>query len=234
VRNALQVAGLVARYGHFQALFGIELVVAEGETLAVIGANGAGKTTLLKAVMGQVATEGSVTLGTTPLHRLRTDQRVRRGVTMVPEGRRLFASLSVAENLQVGAIKGRSGGWTVDAVQDLFPNLAALRDRPAGALSGGEQQAVAIGRGLMANPDVLLLDEISLGLAPVVVERLYDALAEIGRAGLAMVVVEQDVGQALRVAGRVLCLRAGRMVLSAPASEVTTDAVTDAYFGGGA
>lgn len=231
---ALRIGDLDAHYGHFQALFGIDLVVGEGETVAVIGANGAGKTTLLKAVMGQVTATGSVTLGESPVHDLRTDERVRRGVAMVPEGRRLFPSLSVAENLQVGAVRGREGTWTPDTVHDLFPHLAALRDRPAGALSGGEQQAVAIGRGLMANPDVLLLDEISLGLAPVVVERLYGALREIGKAGLTMVVVEQDVGQALRVAGRVHCLRAGRTVLTAAAAAVTTAMVTDAYFGGSA
>jgi branched-chain amino acid transport system ATP-binding protein len=173
-------------------------------------------------------------LGGSPLAVLRTDKRVRAGLSMVPEGRKLFPSLSVLENLQVGAVRGRSGPWSVDSVFDVFPALPGLRERPVATLSGGEQQAVAIGRGLMANPDVLLLDEISLGLAPVVIERLYDALLEIGKAGLTMVVVEQDVGQALRVAARVQCLRGGRTVLSAPASGVTTDAVVEAYFGGGA
>lgn len=228
----LQITGVNAYYGHFQALFDIDLLVADGETLAVIGANGAGKTTLLKAVMGQVATDGDMTLADAPLALLRTDERVRRGVSMVPEGRKLFPSLSVVENLQVGAVRGRSGPWSVDTVFDVFPALPRLRGRPVATLSGGEQQAVAIARGLMANPAVLLLDEISLGLAPIVVERLYDTLLAIGRTGLTMIVVEQDVGQALRVAARVHCLRAGRTVLAAPASAVTTDAVVLAYFGG--
>jgi branched-chain amino acid transport system ATP-binding protein len=234
VSATLQITGVNAFYGHFQALFGIDLVVAEGETLAVIGANGAGKTTLLKAVMGQVLAEGEMTLGDAPLAVLRTNERVRHGLSMVPEGRKLFPSLSVVENLQVGAVRGRVGQWSVDTVFDVFPALPGLRGRPVATLSGGEQQAVAIARGLMANPEVLLLDEISLGLAPIVVERLYDALLAIGKAGLTMIVVEQDVGQALRVASRVHCLRAGRTVLSAPASQVTTDAVVDAYFGGAA
>ncbi len=230
--NTLHISGVNAYYGHFQALFGIDLVVADGETLAVIGANGAGKTTVLKAIMGQVATDGEMTFGDASLADLRTDERVRIGLTMVPEGRKLFPSLSVLENLQVGAVRGRRGPWSVDTVFDTFPGLPKLRRRPVATLSGGEQQAVAIARGLMANPALLLVDEISLGLAPIVVEQLYDVLLNIGKAGLTMVVVEQDVGQALRVAGRVLCLRAGRTVLSAPASEVTTEAVVDAYFGG--
>ncbi len=232
-RPVLAVGDLDAHYGHFQALFGVDLTLAEGETLAVIGANGAGKTTLLKALMGQVHSTAEVELDGVSLASLRPHERVRRGISMVPEGRKLFPSLSVAENLLVGAAPGRPGPWSVDAVYDVFPNIPALRDRPAGALSGGEQQAVAIGRGLMANPSVLLLDEVSLGLAPVVVERLYAALAGIGRAGLSMIVVEQDVGQALALARRVHCLRAGRTVLAAPAAEVTTAAVTAAYFGGG-
>lgn len=229
----LAVTDLDAHYGHFQALSGITLTVREGETLAVIGANGAGKSTLLKAIAGLVgASAGTVELDGAAVHRLAPHQRVQRGISLVPEGRKLFPSLSVRENLVVGAASKRSGDWTVDAVYDVFPNVAALRDRPAGALSGGEQQAVAIGRGLMANPSVLLLDEVSLGLAPVVVERLYSSLAEIGRAGLTMVVVEQDVGQALEVAARVHCLRAGRTVLAAPSAEITAAAVADAYFGG--
>ncbi len=230
----LVVRDLGASYGHFQALSGIDLTVAAGETLAVIGANGAGKTTLLRAMAGLVTVTGAVDLDGEPLAAVPPHRRVARGISLVPEGRRLFPSLSVRENLTVGAASGRSGPWDVDAVHDLFPNLAALRDRPAGALSGGEQQAVAIGRGLMANPSVLLLDEVSLGLAPVVVERLYAALAQIGAAGMTMLVVEQDVGQALKLAARVHCLRAGRTVLTAAAADVTADAVTTAYFGGAA
>jgi branched-chain amino acid transport system ATP-binding protein len=234
--TSLSVRSLDASYGHFQALFGTDLSVGSGEAVAVIGANGAGKTTLLRAVMGLVPVPpgAGIELNSEDVTALRPHERVRRGLSLVPEGRKLFPSLTVRENLLIGGAPGRAGPWSVDAVFDLFPNVAALRDRPGGALSGGEQQAVAIGRGLMANPDVLLLDEVSLGLAPVVVDRLYAGLAAIGRAGLTMVVVEQDVGQALRLAGRVHCLRAGRTVLESAAAAVTADAVTAAYFGGGA
>ena len=239
----LRIRDLDAHYGHFQALFGIDLDVGAGEAVAVIGANGAGKSTLLRAVAGLVRLPPSarIELDGVALHTLRPHQRVRSGVSLVPEGRRLFPSLTVEENLLVArsaggaridtASLGAGGTWTLDAVYDLFPNVAALRHRPGGALSGGEQQAVAIGRGLMADPRVLLLDEVSLGLAPVVVDRLYAALATIAAAGMAMLVVEQDVGAALRLAGRVHCLRAGRTVLTAAAADVTSAAVTEAYFG---
>ncbi len=232
----LAVRDLDAYYGHFQALSGIDLQVEAGEAVAVIGANGAGKSTLLRAVAGLVAVPptSGIELDGASVTGLGAHRRARLGISLVPEGRRLFPSLSVQENLQVAATAAhgrRSGAWTLDAVYDLFPNVGRLRDRPGGALSGGEQQAVAIGRGLMANPRVLLLDEVSLGLAPVVVEQLYTALATIAGTGMAMLVVEQDVGAALRLAGRVLCLRAGRTVLAGAAAEVTAAAVTAAYFG---
>jgi branched-chain amino acid transport system ATP-binding protein len=235
----LHVRDLDAYYGHFQALSGVDLDVAAGEAVAVIGANGAGKSTLLRAVAGLVPQpEGShVELDGAALRGVPAHRRARLGISLVPEGRKLFGSLSVQENLLIAttAAGGRAGSrqWTLDAVYDLFPNVARLRDRPGGALSGGEQQAVAIGRGLMAEPRVLLLDEVSLGLAPVVVEQLYAALATIAASGMAMLVVEQDVGAALRLAGRVLCLRAGRTVLTGAAADVTADAVTAAYFGTG-
>lgn len=227
----LVVEGLHARYGEFPALSGVDLTVGDGEVLAVIGANGAGKSTLLGAVGGTVAATGGVELDGVPLQGLRPHERARRGIATVPEGRRLFPSLSVRENLLMGAIRGRTGPWTVDAVHETFPFVATLRDRPAGALSGGEQQAVAIGRALLANPRVLLLDEVSLGLAPAIVERLYRTLADLRSGAMAMVVVEQDVGQVLALADRVLCLRAGRPVLAAPAADVTAADVTAAYFG---
>jgi branched-chain amino acid transport system ATP-binding protein len=246
VSALLAVRGLDAYYGHFQALSGIELEVAAGEAVAVIGANGAGKSTLLKAIVGLVPAAGAarVELAGSPVQALPAHRRARLGISLVPEGRKLFPSLSVRENLLVAASaadgvdasgEGSSGDgrrrWTLDEVYDLFPTVGRLRDRPGGALSGGEQQAVAIGRGLMAAPRVLLLDEVSLGLAPVVVEQLYAALATIAATGMAMLVVEQDVGAALRLAGRVLCLRAGRTVLAGAATEVTAAAVTAAYFG---
>lgn len=238
----LAVRELDAYYGHFQALSGIDLEVDAGEAVAVIGANGAGKSTLLKAIVGLVPAAGAtrVELAGAPVQALPAHRRARLGISLVPEGRKLFPSLSVQENLLVAASAAAGGSgssgdgrrrWTLDEVYDLFPNVGRLRDRPGGALSGGEQQAVAIGRGLMAAPRVLLLDEVSLGLAPVVVEQLYAALATIAASGMAMLVVEQDVGAALRLAGRVLCLRAGRTVLAGAAAEVTAAAVTAAYFG---
>ncbi len=230
---SLEVRGLDARYGAFLALSGVDLTVGDGEVVAVIGANGAGKSTLLGAVTGQVdvGADSRIVLDGTPLTGLEPHRRARLGVSLVPEGRRLFPSLSVRENLAIGAVPGRSGPWDLAAVHDLFPHLGGLRDRPAGSLSGGEQQAVAIGRALLANPRVLLHDEVSLGLAPAVVERLYAALADVAAAGLSMVVVEQDVGQALRIAARVLCLRSGRPVLEGPADGITAADVTAAYFG---
>ncbi|MCO1653594.1 ABC transporter ATP-binding protein [Pseudonocardia humida] len=235
----LRVRDLDAYYGHFQALSGIELDVDAGEAVAVIGANGAGKSTLLRAIAGLVAQPAGahVELDGVELRGVPAHRRARMGVSLVPEGRKLFPSLTVRENLLIAAsaAAGRSRDgerrWSLDAVYDLFPNVGRLRDRPGGALSGGEQQAVAIGRGLMAEPRVLLLDEVSLGLAPVVVEQLYAALGTIAASGMAMLVVEQDVGAALRLAGRVLCLRAGRTALTGAASQVTAAAVTAAYFG---
>ncbi|WP_232664044.1 ABC transporter ATP-binding protein [Pseudonocardia sp. TRM90224] len=231
----LRLVDVDAWYGHFQALRGIDLTVHDGETVAVIGANGAGKTTLLRSVMGTVtlSPQSRVELAGVELGSRRPHERVREGVTLVPEGRKLFPSLTVRENLEIAATRAR-GRWDLDSVYDLFPNLPLLARRAAGSLSGGEQQAVAIGRGLVANPRVLMLDEVSLGLAPVVVERLYGALAEIASSGMTMLVVEQDVGQALRIAKTVLCLRAGATVLAAPAAEVTAAAVTAAYFGASA
>jgi branched-chain amino acid transport system ATP-binding protein len=242
VTSLLRVRDLDAHYGHFQALSGIDLDVGAGEAVAVIGANGAGKSTLLRAIAGLVAQPAGshVELDGVELRGVPAHRRARLGISLVPEGRKLFPSLSVQENLMIaataadGRAKDRGDGarrWTLDAVYDLFPNVGRLRDRPGGALSGGEQQAVAIGRGLMAEPRVLLLDEVSLGLAPVVVEQLYAALGTIATSGMAMLVVEQDVGAALRLAGRVLCLRAGRTVLTGAAAEMTADAVTAAYFG---
>ncbi|MET0188369.1 MAG: ABC transporter ATP-binding protein, partial [Pseudonocardia sediminis] len=214
---------------------GIDLEVGAGETVAVIGANGAGKSTLLRAVAGLVpVSRGSrIELDGADLTGLRPHRRVRAGVSLVPEGRRLFPSLTVEENLLVARPRTpRAGnGWTLDAVYDAFPNAAALRGRRAGLLSGGEQQAVAIGRGLMADPRVLMLDEVSLGLAPVVVEALYTALAAIAGSGTALLLVEQDVGAALRLARRVHCLRAGATVLTADAADVSYADVTAAYFG---
>ena len=228
----LSVEAVEARYGDFQALFGIDIEVNAGESVAIIGANGAGKSTLLRSIMGQVAVPaGRIVFEGEDLADVSANDRVGRGIALVPEGRRLFPSLSVRENLIIGSHAGRPGPWTVDKVVEALPLLERLLDRSSAKLSGGEQQAVAIGRALMSNPDLLLLDEVSLGLAPVVVRQLYGALSEIRAGGTTMVVVEQDIGQALAMADRVYCMLEGRVSLSGAVDEVDQSAITAAYFG---
>lgn len=230
--SLLEVKSVSTGYGSFQALFAVSLRVDEGETLAVIGANGAGKSTLLKTICGllhsgddQVRFDGRP-IGSLPAHR-----RVGLGISLVPEGRWVFPSLTVHENLLVGAHSRRTGPWTVSKVQELFPLLGRLMNKQAAHLSGGEQQALAIGRGLMANPRLLLLDEVSLGLAPIVVAELYRAIPEIAAAGTTLIIVEQDIGQAVAVADRLVCLLEGRVVLQGRPDEVTRDQISEAYFG---
>ncbi len=228
----LDVSGLDAWYGDFQALFDVSISVGEGEVVAIIGANGAGKSTLLRTIAGlQPRTSGSLTFDGAALAGVPAHRRVRLGISLVPEGRRIFPSLSVEENLLVGAQASRPGSWTVPAVLELFPLLGDKRRRGGGQLSGGEQQALAIGRGLMANPRLLLLDEVSLGLAPIVVRRIYEALPAIRAAGTTVVVVEQDIGQALRAADRVYCLLEGRVGLEGVPAELDRDQIATAYFG---
>ena len=228
----LRVERLDAWYGGFQALFDVSVSVAEGETVAIIGANGAGKSTLLRTVAGLLpATTGSVIFHGAELAGVPAHRRVALGISMVPEGRRIFPGLSVEENLLIGAQARRPGPWTVAAVLELFPLLGDKRRRGGGLLSGGEQQALAIGRGLMANPRLLLLDEVSLGLAPIVVRRIYEALPAIRAAGTTVVVVEQDIGQALRAADRVYCLLEGRVALEGAPAELDRGQIAAAYFG---
>jgi branched-chain amino acid transport system ATP-binding protein len=228
----LRVSGLDAWYGDFQALFDVSVSVAEAEVVAIIGANGAGKSTLLGTIAGLLPrTAGSVTFDGRELAGMPAHRRVALGISMVPEGRRIFPSLSVEENLLVGAQARRPGPWTVAAVLELFPLLADKRQRGGSQLSGGEQQALAIGRGLMANPRLLLLDEVSLGLAPIVVRRIYEALPAIRAAGITVVLVEQDIGQALGAADRVYCLLEGRVALESAPAELDRDQIAAAYFG---
>lgn len=223
---------LSAGYGDFQALFGVNLAVDAGETVAIIGANGAGKSTLLRAVMGQVrVTGGSIAYAGSSLGSLPTNRRVGLGISLVPEGRRLFPSLSVEENLLVGGHRSRDSRWTLESVLELFPLIRPLLGRPAANLSGGEQQAVAIGRSLMANPKLLLLDEVSLGLAPVVVKGIYEALPGVVASGTTVVLVEQDITLALRAADRVYCMLEGRVSLSGTPASLSREAITAAYFG---
>ncbi|MBR2656781.1 MAG: ABC transporter ATP-binding protein [Loktanella sp.] len=231
--NLLHVTGLTARYGDFQALYGVDLHLDAGEAIAIIGANGAGKTTLMRSIAGVLRNAPEmITLDGAPVGAARADEMLMQGVAMVPEGRRLFPSLSVEENLLIGAHARKvKGYWTLDKIYALFPILREKRRQPATSLSGGQQQMVAIGRALMSNPRVLLCDEISLGLAPVVIRDIYAALPQIRDSGAAVIVVEQDIGQALKVADRVYCMMEGRVTLSGLPSELSREAIHDAYFG---
>jgi branched-chain amino acid transport system ATP-binding protein len=228
----LEVDGLDAFYGDFQALFGVSMQVAAGSIVAVIGANGAGKSTLLKSIAGLMGARADairfagVAIGGGPAYRT-----VARGIALVPEGRRLFPSLSVEENLLIGGQLGRPGPWRLARIYELFPVLAERRTLPATALSGGQQQMVAIGRALMSNPKLLLCDEISLGLAPVVVRDIYAQLPAIVSEGAALVIVEQDIMQALAVSDHVYCLQEGRIALAGAARALTREAIAAAYFG---
>jgi branched-chain amino acid transport system ATP-binding protein len=228
----LEVRDLVVHHGQLRALDGISLQVRPGQVYGIIGANGAGKSTLLRTIAGlHHPTTGSVLFDGTDVTRLRPERRARQGIVMVPEGRRLFGSLSVQENLQVGAAYARSGPWTIERVYETFDWMRERRNQRAAQLSGGEQQTVAIGRALVANPRVLLLDELSLGLAPVVVQRIYGMLPQILATGLTVLLVEQDVSQALRVASRIHCLLEGQTTLAGNPADVTADQVEAAYFG---
>jgi branched-chain amino acid transport system ATP-binding protein len=231
----LEVRDLEVHHGQLRALQGISLRVRPGEVYAIIGANGAGKSTLLRTIAGlHRPTTGTVLLDGTDVTRVRTDRRAAQGIVMVPEGRRLFGSLSVEENLKVGASYARNGPWTIERVYELFGWMRERRGQRTAQLSGGEQQSVAIGRALVANPRVLLLDELSLGLAPVVVQRIYGMLPQILATGLTVLLVEQDVSQALRVASRVHCLLEGRTTLEGQPGDLTPERVEAAYFGLGA
>jgi branched-chain amino acid transport system ATP-binding protein len=229
----LETRGLTAFYGDFQALYGIDMRLQAGETIAVIGANGAGKSTFLKAIAGLLAgPAASVVFDGEPIGHRDAADIMRRGIALVPEGRRLFPSLSLEENLLIGQY-GRAvkGPWSLAAVYDLFPTLRERRQVPSSLLSGGEQQMAAIGRALMSNPRLLLCDEISLGLAPRVVADIYAALPRIKDSGASVILVEQDIVQALRVASRVYCFQEGRLSLAGRPDELTTEQIRAAYFG---
>jgi len=229
----LDITALDAFYGDFQALFGLDLALQRGETLAIIGANGAGKSTLLRAITGLVPTpHGSIVFDGRPIGARPAAEIMRLGIAMVPEGRKLFPSLTVEENLLIGTWGRKGEGrWTVPAVYELFPVLGERRRSPATALSGGQQQMVAIGRALMSNPRLLLCDEISLGLAPIVIRDIYAALPVIRAEGTTIMLVEQDIVQALAVADRVICLQEGRATLEGRPAELSREAIQHAYFG---
>ncbi|MFI0419657.1 ABC transporter ATP-binding protein [Spongiactinospora sp. 9N601] len=228
----LSIRDLTVYHGQLRAVDGLSLEVERGEVLAIIGANGAGKSTLLRAVAGlNPPASGSITFDGTDITRMPAHKRVPAGIALVPEGRRLFRSLTVEENLLAGAYRRRPGAWNLARVYELFPWMADRRAQNAAQLSGGEQQAVAIGRALLSNPALLLIDELSLGLAPVVVRRIYEVLPDIVTAGTTALLVEQDVSQAMRVADRLHCLLEGRSVLRGRPRELTPEQVEHAYFG---
>lgn len=232
----LKTQNLTAHYGDFQALFGVDIDLNEGETIAIIGANGAGKTTLMRSIAGVLMNDReTVSFDGQAIGNATADAIMAMGVAMVPEGRRLFPSLSVEENLLIGTYGRKTDGhWDLETVYDLFPILKERRSNPGTALSGGQQQMVAIGRALMSNPRVLLCDEISLGLAPVVIRDIYKAVPKVKEAGASLIVVEQDIGQAMQVADRVYCMMEGRVTLSGTPEDLSREAIHDAYFGAAA
>ena len=228
----LTIRQLDAFYGDFQALFGIDMHVAPSEIIAIIGANGAGKSTLMRSITGmqQNARDAVIFKGESIGH-LGADRIAYKGISMVPEGRQLFPSLSTEENLVIGGQTGRKGPWSLAAVYRLFPALEDLRRRPSTSLSGGQQQMVAIGRALMSNPELLLFDEISLGLAPIIIKDIYAALPRIIDEGMSAIIVEQDIARAIAVSDRAYCLQEGRVALEGASQALSREAISEAYFG---
>jgi branched-chain amino acid transport system ATP-binding protein len=229
----LQTRRLTAFYGDFQALYGIDTTLEKGETIAIIGANGAGKSTFLKAIAGLIqGAADSVLLDGSPIGARPAADIVKLGIALVPEGRRLFPSLTVEENLLIGGYGRKAPGpWTLDRVYALFPILKERRVSATPTLSGGQQQMAAIGRALMSNPRILLCDEISLGLAPIIIADIYAALPQIKAEGTSVVLVEQDIVQAMKVADRVYCFQEGRLSLTGRPRDLTRDQIHRAYFG---
>jgi len=228
----LAIEDLKAAYGDAKALHGVSLTLNKGETLALIGSNGAGKSTLLKCICGLVSNKsGKIGFKGEEISSLLANEIVKRGIALVPEGRRLFPSLSVEENLVLGGKVARKGEWNLNAIYGLFPILKEKRHQPSTALSGGQQQMVAIGRALMSNPELLLLDELSLGLAPIVIKDIYDLLPRIVGGGMSAILVEQDVTRALNSASHFMCLQEGRVSLQGAPHDHSREAITRAYFG---
>jgi branched-chain amino acid transport system ATP-binding protein len=232
VARLLETSALQAFYGDAQALFGIDFEIDAGELVAIIGANGAGKSTFLKTLTGLVpASRDAIRFDGESIGGLPPGDIVKRGIALVPEGRRLFPSLSVEENLLMGASAKRPGPWNLQRLYAMFPILEQKRDQPAPALSGGQQQMVAIGRALMSNPSVLLCDELSLGLAPIVIREIYAAMPNITAEGMTVVIVEQDVATAQQCSQRVYCFQEGRVSLHGRSDTLTREQISAAYFG---
>lgn len=230
--NALTVTGAEVFYDQFQALFEVSLEVDVGETVAVVGANGAGKTTLLRTIAGvmspkkgDVLYKGQSIVGQ-PAYKL-----CQLGIALVPEGRQIFPSLTVEENLLVGAYSARKGPWNLKAIYDLFPVLKERAKVGGTDLSGGQQQMLAIGRALMSNPELILMDEISLGLAPIIVKEIYQTIEKISQDGTSVILVEQDINRGLKAANRAYCLLEGKVSLSGYAADLNAEQIAKAYFG---
>jgi branched-chain amino acid transport system ATP-binding protein len=228
----LEVRNVVVHHGQLKAVDDVSFTLDDGEVLAMIGANGAGKSTLLRTIAGlHRATSGTIAVDGKDLSKMSPHRRVQTGISLVPEGRRLFSSMTLEENLRVGAYHARKGPFTIDRIYELFDWMPERRRQRAWQLSGGEQQAVAIGRALVANPRILLLDELSLGLAPIVIERIYAMVPDIVAFGVSILIVEQDVAQGVAVADRVHCLLEGRTSLIGVPADLTSEQIDHAYFG---
>ena len=232
-RPLLTAKNLVCHHGLLAALRGVSLTLEQGEVLSVIGANGAGKTTLMRTLAGaHRPTEGYILFNHNDVTLMPTYERVKAGIAMSPEGRRLFPDLTVKENLQIASENGQRGAWSLDSALDAFPQLVPLLDKEAGGLSGGQRQAAAIARALLSNPKLLILDEVSLGLSPVAVEGVYTSLEDIRDSRtMAMVVVEQDLNRALSFADKMMCISEGVVELAGKPTDFTRDQITAAYFG---
>jgi branched-chain amino acid transport system ATP-binding protein len=230
--SILSVKELDVRYGQFRAVRGVSFDIAKGEILALVGANGAGKTTLLRALSGaNPVHSGSIHLNGADITHMSSHKRVAAGLALVPEGRRLFLEMSIEENLALGRTVGRNGDWNIDRVFETFPNLVKRRHALTGTMSGGEQQATAIGRALMSNPDILIIDEVSLGLSPLVVDQVYASLGGLLKTGTTIILVEQDLTRAMAVADRAICMLEGRILLDSAMKDTSREAITEAYFG---
>jgi len=232
----LEIKDLRVRYGRIDALHGINVEVNEGEIVALIGANGAGKTTTMRAISGLIpAAGGSIRFAGEDITKLRADLRVRRGICQSPEGRGIFPGMTVLENLDMGAYTRKDAAGVASDLKrvfDLFPRMAERRKQVAGTMSGGEQQMLAVGRALMARPKLLLLDEPSMGLAPMVIQQIFDIIVEINRQGTTVLLVEQNAQQSLSRAHRAYVLETGQIVKAGTGQELLHDpAVKDAYLG---
>jgi branched-chain amino acid transport system ATP-binding protein len=231
----LEVTDMHSHYGAIEALRGVSLTVEEGEVVTLIGSNGAGKSTTLRSISGLTpASSGSITFAGEEITRVPAHEVVQRGIALSPEGRHCFARMSVRENLDLGAYRRRGAeiAQDMERVFDLFPRLKERENQKAGTMSGGEQQMLAIGRALMARPRLLLLDEPSMGIAPILVQRIYETIGEINRSGVAILLVEQNANYALDISSRGYVLETGRVVLANESAKLRTDPeVMRAYLG---